>query len=76
MSEDYGSLTVSDDDSEEDAQPHHYAHRQPTELQVGHELSLHDTHQAQQVCSMVHPMYGMVMLPSLLECRCLGCSIS
>lgn len=33
MSEDYGSLTLTDDDSEEDAHPHHYAHRQPTELQ-------------------------------------------
>nr|XP_053636517.1 ceramide transfer protein-like isoform X2 [Cherax quadricarinatus] len=34
MSEDYGSVTLSDEDSEEDAQYHHYAYgRQPTELQ-------------------------------------------
>lgn len=34
MTEDYGCVMLSDEDSEDDA--HTHPHRQPTELQVGH----------------------------------------
>lgn len=34
MTEDFGGVTMSDEDSEEDTQLHPYQCRQPTELQV------------------------------------------